>query len=331
MTPRTIPAEILRQALHAAPGGAFLSKGYDWLIDRQNAGTKGPVRGNYQERARDLGLPHFQGGGEVPGAVGQEVPIMAHGGELVVTREQARKQEDNTEAVKENTGALKDVLNLMRRGEAIRGSSGSGRAYTPGAGEAATPAEAGALAAGTGPGGGAGAGFGGGGGGGYGGGAVAPGGGYPGGAGDGRGRSPGAGAGGYYGGAAPPGIGAVPGDVAGRPGSYGGAFNVPTGTPLTGPFTTVTLKNGEKVQVGSRVAKQFEGFFNELIDKGAPVRGLGGAGMRPNPSQHPIGYAVDWLQSGYGLVPPAVRAWMQQNQASLNESEQKWGISGGEH
>lgn len=136
---------------------------------------------------------------------------------------------------------------------------------------------------------------------------------------------------GYYGGEAPPGVGAEPGDVEGRPGSYGGAFNVPAGTPETGPRTTITLKNGEKVTVGSRVAEQWRGFYNDLIDAGAPVKGLGGFGTRGNPSQHPIGYATDWTQRGRNVVAPQTQQWISQNQGVLNQIEQKWGISGGEH
>jgi hypothetical protein len=171
----------------------------------------------------------------------------------------------------------------------------------------------------------------------------------------------GAGAGGYYGGAGEGGGGgggrqgpgpgsssgpgpgasdttsvtpaeAIAGDIQGDPRRTGGAFNVPAGSGMSGQRTTITLKNGQQVTVNARVAEQFKGFFNDMIDAGAPVHGLGGYGTRPsNPSQHPPGLAVDWSQSGRNVVSRDVQGWINQNPKALNELESKWGMSGGEH
>jgi hypothetical protein len=101
---------------------------------------------------------------------------------------------------------------------------------------------------------------------------------------------------------------------------------------MSGQKTTITLKNGQQVTVNARVAEQFKGFFNDMIDAGAPVHGLSGYGTRPgNPSQHPPGLAVDWSQSGRSVVSRDVQGWINQNPKTLNELESKWGMSGGEH
>ena len=82
------------------------------------------------------------------------------------------------------------------------------------------------------------------------------------------------------------------GDTEGS-GPSGGKFNVKANAPIAPPadHQMITLSNGVKVDVGKRVAEQFLGFFNDLIKSQAPVRDLGGFGVRPtNPSQHPIGF-----------------------------------------
>jgi hypothetical protein len=134
-----------------------------------------------------------------------------------------------------------------------------------------------------------------------------------------------------------PGLPSLPpqeGDRVGSGVGSGGRFNVPAGTrPIGGgDAETITLSNGEQVTVNKGAAAQFRGFFNDLIAAGAPVHGLGGVGARPgNPSQHPIGLAVDWAQSGRNIVSPGVQAWISRNRDKLNAIEQKWGMSGGEH
>ena len=124
---------------------------------------------------------------------------------------------------------------------------------------------------------------------------------------------------------------AMKGDVEGR-GPSGGRFNV-GGSQLApaSELTTVTLANGQAVTVNKRVAGQFQGFFNDLISAGAPVRSLGGANTRGNPSQHPWGGAVDWAQSRRNRVDPQVQAWINQNPTILNALEKRWGMGGGEH
>jgi hypothetical protein len=93
----------------------------------------------------------------------------------------------------------------------------------------------------------------------------------------------------------------------------------------------ITLSNGQKVDVNKKVAEQFRGFFNDLIKFGAPVRGLAGFGVRENPSQHPIGFAVDWAQHSRDVVDSDVRNWIDNNRAALKKLEQRWGLSGGEN
>jgi hypothetical protein len=123
----------------------------------------------------------------------------------------------------------------------------------------------------------------------------------------------------------------MPGDIEGS-GPPGGRFNVPAGTPLSpqSERETVTLANGQQVTVNKRSAAQFKGFFNDLIQSGAPVRGLGGFGTRGNPSQHPTGLAVDWAQNSRDVVSPDVRKWIDQHRDELGGLEKKWGVSGGE-
>ncbi len=136
--------------------------------------------------------------------------------------------------------------------------------------------------------------------------------------------------------AAPPPAGEPPehmeGDIEGH-GPSGGKFNVPAGTPIApqSEHETATLSNGAEVNVNKAVAQQFQGFFNDLIKAGAPVRDLGGFGMRPNASEHPIGYAVDWAQKSRNVVAADVRIWINQNLDTLKKLERRWGLSGGEN
>jgi hypothetical protein len=122
------------------------------------------------------------------------------------------------------------------------------------------------------------------------------------------------------------------GDTEGN-GPVGGKFNVKAGTPMApaSDRQTITLSNGEKVTVNKAIAAQFLGFFNDLVKLGAPVRGLGGFGVRGNPSEHPLGFAVDWAQHSRDVVDPDVRQWIDGNRAVLKKLEQRWGLSGGEN
>jgi hypothetical protein len=133
-----------------------------------------------------------------------------------------------------------------------------------------------------------------------------------------------------------PGAGEPPehmeGDVEGN-GPTGGKFNVGSGTPIApqGERETITLSNGQKVNVNKKVAEQFRGFFNDLIKFGAPVRNLAGFGVSENASQHPIGFAVDWAQHSRDVVVFDVRNWIDNNRVALKKLEQRWGLSGGEN
>ena len=95
------------------------------------------------------------------------------------------------------------------------------------------------------------------------------------------------------------------GDAEGN-GPPGGKFNVRAGTPIApaSDRQPITLSNGERVTVNKAVAEQFRGFFNDLVKLGAPVRGLGGFGVRGNPSEHPIGFAVDWARPARAAATP---------------------------
>jgi hypothetical protein len=123
------------------------------------------------------------------------------------------------------------------------------------------------------------------------------------------------------------------GDTEGS-GPSGGKFNVKSGTPIAPPadHQLITLSNGVKVDVGKRVAGQFAGFFNDLVKAGAPVRDLGGFGVRPsNPSQHPIGFAIDWAQTSRDVVAHDVSQWIASHRDLLKKLEVRWGLSGGEN
>jgi hypothetical protein len=122
------------------------------------------------------------------------------------------------------------------------------------------------------------------------------------------------------------------GDTEGS-GPVGGKFNVPAGTPISPPseHQTITLSNNERVTINKMVSGQFLGFFNDLIRLGAPVRGLGGFGVRPhNRSQHPRGLAIDWAQHDRDVTDPDVRQWIDSHLAVLKKLEMRWGLSGGE-
>jgi hypothetical protein len=122
------------------------------------------------------------------------------------------------------------------------------------------------------------------------------------------------------------------GDTEGN-GPVGGKFNVKAGTPMApaSDRQTITLSNGERVTVNKAIAAQFLGFFNDLVKLGAPVRGLGGFGVRGNPSEHPLGFAVDWAQHSRDVVDPDVRQWIDGHRDVLKKLERRWGLSGGEN
>jgi hypothetical protein len=94
---------------------------------------------------------------------------------------------------------------------------------------------------------------------------------------------------------------------------------------------TITLSNSKKVTINTAIAAQFLGFFNDLIKVGAPVRGLGGFGVRGNPSEHPRGFAIDWAQHSRDVVDADVRQWIDSHRDLLRKLERRWGLSGGEN
>jgi hypothetical protein len=122
------------------------------------------------------------------------------------------------------------------------------------------------------------------------------------------------------------------GDTEGS-GPSGGKFNVKAGTPLSpqSDRITVTFTNGQTVVVNKAVAEQFRGFFNDLIKLQAPVRGVFGFGMRANPSEHPIGFATDWMQTKRNEVSADVQRWIDNHRDALKKLERRWGLSGGEN
>jgi hypothetical protein len=122
------------------------------------------------------------------------------------------------------------------------------------------------------------------------------------------------------------------GDTEGN-GPIGGKFNVKAGTPIApeSDRQTITLSNGGKVTIDKAIAEQFRGFFNDLIKLGAPVRGLGRFGVRGNPSEHPLGFAVDWAQHSRDVVDADVRQRIDGHRNVLKKLELRWGLSGGEN
>ena len=122
------------------------------------------------------------------------------------------------------------------------------------------------------------------------------------------------------------------GDTEGN-GPVGGKFNVKAGTPIApqSDRQTITLSNGAKVTINKAIAEQFLGFFNDLIKLGAPVRSLGGFGVRGNPSEHPLGFAIDWAQHSRDVVDADVRQWIDGHRNVLKKLELRWGLSGGEN
>ncbi|MGX1166812.1 hypothetical protein AB7M16_003078 [Bradyrhizobium sp. USDA 372] len=123
------------------------------------------------------------------------------------------------------------------------------------------------------------------------------------------------------------------GDTVGS-GPVGGKFNVPAGTPISpaSEHQTITFTNGKKIDTNKLVAGQFLGFFNDLIEREAPVRDLGCFGERPNNrSQHPRGLAIDWAQTDRDVVAHDVRQWIDSHREVLRKLERRWGISGGEN
>jgi hypothetical protein len=263
-------------------------------------------------------LPHFQHGG----VVDRDQMAMLHAGETVIPGDGAETIEKQTTATEELTDQMRKLVDLMTYQVTTRmGGLGTGLGIGPGS--------IGGRGFGGGGfgGGGFGGGGGGGGGGGVGGGGGGGGGGGVGGLGPGSSVGPGTG----------PGAGETPatpiqeGDITGPGRVSGGRFNVPAGSGYSGERQTITLANGQQVTVNARAAAQFKGFFNDLIAAGAPVKGLGGYGLRPNPSQHPPGLAVDWAQSRRDVVSPQVAQWIRGNPDVLDALESKWGMSGGEH
>jgi hypothetical protein len=122
------------------------------------------------------------------------------------------------------------------------------------------------------------------------------------------------------------------GDTEGS-GPVGGKFNVEARHPMSpdADQQKITLSNSQRVTVNKAVAEQFRGFFNDLIKHGAPVRDLGGFGMRDNRSQHPIGYAIDWAQHRRDVVDADVSKWIKDNRDLLKKLERRWGMSGAEN
>jgi hypothetical protein len=107
---------------------------------------------------------------------------------------------------------------------------------------------------------------------------------------------------------AAPTVASAGGDAGGTPHGYTrrmgerGEFNWAATGALGAPGTnqtTITLKNGKTVRVNAAVADRYQGFLNDLIDRGYPVSDVGGyhyrgkAGGGGGLSMHSWGAAVD--------------------------------------
>jgi hypothetical protein len=83
----------------------------------------------------------------------------------------------------------------------------------------------------------------------------------------------------------------------GEPGEFNYAATGALGRPGEN-LTTIWLKNGKSVRVNTAGAERYQGFLNELIDRGYPIGSVGGYNMRGKVgggglSMHAYGAAVD--------------------------------------
>jgi D-alanyl-D-alanine carboxypeptidase/Mannosyl-glycoprotein endo-beta-N-acetylglucosaminidase len=83
----------------------------------------------------------------------------------------------------------------------------------------------------------------------------------------------------------------------GEPGEFNYAATGALGQPGQN-LTEITLSNGKKVTVNAAVADRYQGFLNALIDRGYPIKDVGGYAMRNKvggggTSMHAYGAAVD--------------------------------------
>lgn len=99
-------------------------------------------------------------------------------------------------------------------------------------------------------------------------------------------------------------------------------------------ITTVDTKAG-KVSVNATAAPAFEGFINDMVAAGAPIKDIGGfndrniagTGMK---SQHAFGNAIDIDQGGRD-ISPKLKAWADQNPEVFRSILRKYNmISGGD-
>lgn len=231
-------------------------------------------------------------------------------------RELMQPEKEHTDALKKNTSATEDLVNLLKLAVATGGGgAGAGggiipAAYSPGGGGPFGPS-GGASGMGR----------------------AFGGGGYAN-LGQSMGAQPygsdvgaGSGAGAGATPAGPPSGGAgVPG------GSRGGSAGItaPAGTPIQHRgMATVTTSGGRKFQVDERFAQNFQGFISDYEKAGGVIGPESGTlGHRPhNASGHPIGAAIDINQVGYGIRGRGGRTLDVETENALAA---KWGLVSGE-
>jgi hypothetical protein len=116
------------------------------------------------------------------------------------------------------------------------------------------------------------------------------------------------------------------------------AFGVtPSGRGATGAaMSNISLPGGGNVRVASDFAPTASGFLRDLAAAGAPLTDVGGYNFRNiagtgQLSQHAFGHAMDINQTGRNQVSPAFAQWARQNQQTLRNLINKWGlVSGGD-
>lgn len=123
---------------------------------------------------------------------------------------------------------------------------------------------------------------------------------------------------------------AVPGGL----GRENSSVYSPAGTPVDkSNAQRVTLRNGVTFDTNAANAPQVKGMLDELIAQGAPITEAASYGeRRGNASAHPTGMATDVNQANRGgLNNPALGKWIKENQDKVNAAEIRWNQVGGEH
>lgn len=119
-------------------------------------------------------------------------------------------------------------------------------------------------------------------------------------------------------------------------GGYPRGANFMRGRPDPNAIVPINVRGVGDVRVHRDAAPAFQGFLNDLITAGAPIRTVYGQvdknirGTRQI-SQHAYGNGIDIEQQGRNLVSPAFRQWASQNMDVIRNAQIKNNIySGGD-